>query len=178
MTETLQEHLNEICSYLIEGEIWHRRAANSARMNALRGWGRWHDAESCGDSEALMCLEKILVDHLDFIPTYYQDNVIKAMKYTITDIKGHHREWAEREDRLIMSLNGAIEEARMVSMCLYDKLCKLQHETQNERMRIDMIYKRLDLAGWNGHDMGVCSMVLHKYFEHEYDGGEIDINLG
>lgn len=179
--QELYTSLNHIATYLSEGEAWHRRAANECRKMFIRGLGRWHEAESKEDEKALICLSKLLQDNIKYSPVVDSTIVANAEKLVMAspaDFKAHFNYWLERENKLIMALNAAINESRAINIELYEKLCGIQKEVQNEAMRIEMVYGRFDFAGWNGHDIGVCSKWLHEYFEKEYDGGCIDFNIG
>lgn len=173
--------LNEICTCMSEGEIWHRKSANECRRMAVRGWGRWHDAESCGDKRIHDKLDKILMDKLMFTPEIDNKMVERANNYMISNMgefKSHHKHWVDREESLIMALNIAIRKAGSVDMELYQELCCIIKEVQNEVMRVKMTYARLDMGGWTGQDIGVCSKWIHDYFDKEYDGEDINFNIG
>ena len=173
--------LNEIITCLWVGEAWHGKAANECRKIAIRGVGRWHEVESCYDMKARISLEKLLRDKLEYAPMADMAEVDKAHRFTMNnavDFKSHFSAWVEREKKLIEILNFAIAKASAVDMELYKGLCCLVDEVQNETMRAKLVYERFELSNWSGHDIGVCSMVLHKYFECEYDGGKIDFNIG
>lgn len=174
--------LDAICNYLQNGYIWHKKAANQCRKIYIRGWGRWHDEEAKCDSNTLLCLEKVLWDKLKFSPTYDVARFEKASVITINnleDFKNHHLAWKQREDAFISTLNKAMEKARGIDIEVYKKLMCILEEVQCERMRLDMAYDRLTFAGWNTHDIGVCSMIIHKYFECEHkDGHDINFNIG
>lgn len=177
----IHEHLDMICTYLWQGEAWHERAANECRKMHIRGLGRWHEAEAKYDGKSRICLEKILQDKLQYAATIDIMPISNALTYSMSnasDLKTHFHMWIDREHTLIKELDHAIHKAAKVDMELYKELCGLVNEVQNEAMRAQMVYDRFEFAGWNGHDIGVCSMVLHKYFEHEYDGGTINFNLG
>lgn len=175
---SFEECLNEIGTYLVAGEMWHERSANESRKMAVRGWGRWHDAESCGDKKIYSCLSKIVMDKLGHHITLNPEKINKAMMYSINDLKTHHNDWIDREEHLIKALNEAIEMSRKVDMQLYKKLCEIIDEVQNEKMRVKMILSNLNLTNWNGHDVSVKSKWLHDYFEKDYDGKCIDFNIG
>lgn len=173
--------MDEITTYLWEGEAWHEKAANETRKISIRGVGRWHEAEGCYDAKERVCLEKLFRDKLGYAPMVDMASVDKAYKYTMTgpqDFKNHFQIWIDREKKFIECLDAAIAQAGMVDMELYKKLCCLVDEVQNEAMRAKMVHDRLELSGWNGHDIGVVSKWLHEYFEKEYDGGKIDFNIG
>lgn len=177
----IHELLDEITTYLWVGEAWHEKAANENRKIAIRGVARWHEAEGMCDAKERVCLEKLVRDKLGYAPMVDMSMVDKAYKYTLNnpqEFKSHFTMWIDREKKFIECLNAAISMAGAVDMELYKKLCGMVDEVQNEAMRVKMVHDRLELAGWNGHDIGVCSMILHKYFECEYDGGMIDFNLG
>ena len=181
MTERLITALNDVCTYLAEGEAWHMRVANQCRKLHIRGLGRWHEAEACGDFKHRECLEKLLMDNCKIETDIEPARIVDSMttKFNgMSDFKQHFFTWAEREELLISALSTAIDESRLENIELYHKLCCIQKEVQNERMRAEWAYHRLDLAGWNGHDIGVVSMIIHSYFEKEYDGGLIDFNIG
>lgn len=179
--EELQKYLDEIATYLAEGEAWHRTAANECRKLFVRGWGRWHEAEAQCDEKSQICLAKLARDMLQYAPVIDSSFLVRANAYTIKDLdafKLHHNQWIEREQMLIMALNNAIEQSRAIDIKVYHFLCDLAEEVQNEKMRVELVKGRMGLSAWNGHDIGVVSMVLHKYFECEYKGGEIDFNIG
>lgn len=174
-------HLNDIATYLWVGEAWHEKTANECRKIGIRGWGRWHEAESHYDGQERCALNKLMCDKLDYAPDVDMGMVDKAIKYTMSsaaDFKVHHQVWLDREEHFILCLNNAIKLSPEFDMELYRKLCCMVDEVQNEAMRVKLVVMRLDLAGWNGHDIGVCSKWLHEYFEKEYSGGVIDINIG
>lgn len=174
--------MSEISTYLWEGEAWHEKAANECRKLALRGFGRWHEAEGCYDAKERYCLDKLMRDKLDMSPMVDIAKLDRALQYMMTGgadgLKAHFHMWMEREHAFIDTLNAAIKMSGEIDMEIYKKLCCLVDEVQNESMRVKMVEMRLAMAGYNGHDLGVTSMVLHKYFECEYDGGKIDFNLG
>lgn len=177
----LHMELNKIVTYLSEGEYWHEKAAGECRKMAIRGWGRWHESEAICDAKSRICLEKLLRDKLSFAPEIDMAMVDHASKYIMNgaaDFKTHHKLWIEREERLIECLNKAIELSRSVDMELYKELCCLLDEVQNEAMRVRLAHSSLDLGGWNGHDISVKSKWIHEYFEKEYSGGKIDLNIG
>jgi hypothetical protein len=181
--EQLKTQLNSILTCLTEGAEWHRRAGNECRKLHVRGWGRWHEAEAECDAKAAICLSKLCVDipDINIVPSVHNAYIQKAQAYQIRDMIGfkeHHDTWVEREQAFINVLNEAIALSRDVDIKLYEYLCKLCKEVQNEKMRVEWTVGRLSLADWHGHDLGVCSMVMHDYFEHKYDGGEIDFNIG
>lgn len=179
MTKELEMALNNIISYLADGESWHRRIANQLRLLALRGFSRWHECESLDDSKMRTKLEKVLVDNLKFTPTVDMSDAMRSEMLKMSsanDFKAHFAVWLQREQKLIDALNIAINESRLVNMELYHKLCKIQEEVQSEVTRADIVYRRLDFASWNAHDIGVVSMLIHKHYEDH--PGSNDFNIG
>jgi len=178
----LNDALNYICSYLNAGYTWHKRIANQCRKIHIRGWGRWHDCEADGDSDHLICLEKLLMDKLKYAPTIDMKRAEMASTAkldNLNDFKDHHRTWKKHEQEGIAALNYAVNASRSVDIEVYYKMCALLDEAQKEVMRLEMAYDRLEFGGWMGHDIGVCSMIVHKYFELEHkDGHDINFNLG
>lgn len=61
---------------------------------------------------------------------------------------------------------------------IYDNLCCLWAETSMEAKRAKMLYKRCELAGWNGHDEGIISMIIHHFYEKHPKDKEGNVNLG
>lgn len=191
--ESLKVVLNDINSFLMEGEAWHKRSAGELRKNFIRGWGRWHEAEACFDEKFGLEFSKLCGDipNIKLIVSADLSIIQKANNYTIKDIvnletekfdpeplKEHHKAWRAREQRFINALNYAISIAGSVNAELYKYLYCMLEEVQNEEQRVAMVQGRLCLAGYSGHDIGICSMLIHKYFECDYDGGKIDFNIG
>lgn len=180
--EELEKGLNELCSYLHEGATWHRRAANLSRMMKVRGFGRWHDVESCADHDALVHVQKKAGEHLQYLPEVDMSKAMEAERMkmqSLNDFKSHFIDWVDRETQAIVVLNKCIEHSRIVDMNMYHCLCKLQCEIQNEATRAEWAYDSLDFVGWNQHDISIKSKWLHDYFEFDYKCGEpIDFNIG
>lgn len=174
--------LDDICTYLVEGEAWHLKAANECRKIAIRGLGRWHDAESKGDKKLLDHFVKMLGDRLQYYAKIAYQHVDKAQQMSIRnldDFKQHFNDWIDREERFIDVLNFAVKGSGAVDMELYQCLCKMVKEVQDESMRARMVYDNLEFGGWMPHDISVKSKWLHEYFEHGYKQGEdINFNLG
>lgn len=180
--EELKLRLNEIGTYLSEGEIWHRKTANELRkLPNKRGFARWHEKESEYDQCEHLKLDKLIRDHLRYAPMVDIAYVSKAESYTISDMAGfkqHFQAWIARETAFLASLNAAIEHARDVDIALYHCLCSLAKEVKNEEMRASWVYAGLEETQWSTHDVRVVSRWLHSYFEEKYDGGTIDFNIG
>lgn len=178
----LLSHLDDICTYLSAGSHWNMRAANASRKLAVRGFGRWHDCAAKSNFCTLDCLEKIVGDKLGHMPKIDMQMVSKAEMYNMAnmnDFKAHFKMWMDMQHELIECLNHAIHKSRTIDMQIYQKLCCMADEAQDEKMRIRMVHDNLDFGGWNGHDISVKSKWIHEYFEHQHKEGEpININLG
>lgn len=181
-TGELYDALNDICTYLVEGQAWHLKAANECRGIAIRGIGRWHDKEAEGDFNALDPLVKLLGDRLNFKAKIAYPRVERSQNFEIRNIEEfakHFHVWIDRENEFLKALNFAVSKSGAVDMSLYQCLCKLTKEVQDEAMRARMVYDSMDFAGWNPHDISVKSKWIHEYFEHDYKPGEdINFNIG
>jgi len=175
------ELMDEICTALFDGELYHERAGNEFRKSALRGFGRWCDAESKGDYESRVCLEKLLRDRLSYAPVIDTANAQKSTSFTINGIQGLKpalEMWLKREEEFAETLTEAVRMAATVDICIYKELCCLLDEVQTEAMRVRLCGMRLDLSGWNGHDVGIVSYLLHEHFEKHPDDKYVNVNLG
>jgi hypothetical protein len=172
-------HLNAICNFLEQGFCWHKRAANQCRKFGVRGWGRLHDLQSECDAKELVCFEKILFDKIWFCPTYKGGYIADVNINSMEDFKAHHKQWLAREKEIVPAFNAAIHEARTVDIEIYKKLCSMLCKVQGEIMRVEMILKSLEFAGWNTHDVSVKSKWLHEQAEKgEVSGHDINANIG
>lgn len=172
--------LDEISAFLHDGFHWHKRVANQCRKIAIRGWGRIHDQQSKCDAEELIDFEKLLMDKLNYAPTEYPNKESHIYNInTLDDFKQHHIDWIKRETAIIPTFNKAINEARSIDIEVYEKLCCILKRVQGEKMRVHMLYDRLEMAGWNTHDIGVCSKWLHEQAENgDISGHDINSNIG
>ncbi|MCL2071564.1 MAG: hypothetical protein FWH07_04940 [Oscillospiraceae bacterium] len=173
--------MDEICSELFIGEHYHERCANEFRKIGLRGFGRWCDCESKGDYCSRVALEKLLCDRLDYSPRINTAGIDKALTVQIGDLsalKSTLESWYNREADFITILNKAVELSRSVDISIYGALCELLEEVQTEKTRVKMLNKRLELKGYDGHDVGQVSKELHKYFEANPDDKTLDYNVG
>lgn len=178
----LNDAFDKIVTYLTDGAIWHKRIANQERKIGIRGPGRWNDEEGKGDYCSSSKLEKLLGDNLDYYPnidTKSFETSVRVVLNNIDDFKASFETWIRREDDLISVLNYAINETRVLDIQIYDCLCCLLKEVQNEKTIIKKLHKRLELAKWGEHDVGIVSMIIHEFFECEYKQGDmIDFNIG
>ena len=175
-------HLDKISSFLNEGFVWHKAAANACRKFAVRGWGRLHDCQADCDSDELICFEKILCDKLNYCPKFNFNRLPQYAQLTINsmdEFKNHHTVWIARESEIIPTLNAAIHLARTIDIELYRKLCDMLERVQGEIMRVNMIVDNLNFTGWNTHDVSVKSKWLHEQCEKgDIKGHNINANLG
>ena len=184
LLQQAMQPINDVCSHLSVGVAWHKKVANECRKVELaicRGWGRWHDAEADCDSKLLLCFTKIVGDNLKHSPVVDTTALAKAHTYTIADFeafKKHHTDWAAREGRFIETLNMLRPLSADLSMQIYEEICCMLKEVQNEKMRAEWVYANCTMVGWEKHDVKVTSHWLHDYFEHCYKGGPIDFNIG
>ena len=173
--------INQVCTDMFTGEHYHEQCANQFRKVGLRGFGRWCDCESRGDYESRVCLEKLLCDRLDYFPKINTSGINSALSYQISgakDLKAALEAWYNMETDCIATLNKAVELARTVDICVYNKLCCMLDEVQNEKSRVKMMNKRLELKNYDGHDVAQVSKELHKYFEENPDSRDLDFNVG
>ena len=179
--------LDEIVTNLDKGAIWHRISANECGHRSVRGWQRWHAAESDDDHNAMLCLTKLVSDS-PMLRHICKTNPQTAMaahaysdKMTMTpqEFEQHHKQWAAKEREYWAIIVEAVHLARCFDVKVYKKLLCLQEEVENEIFNVEVkVCGRLGLSGWSGHDIGIISEELHDYFEHHYTGGEIDFNIG
>jgi len=173
--------MDKVCTELFIGEIWHERAGNEFRKTGLRGWGRWADAEAHGDMKTRLCIEKLLRDYCDYAVTIDATDAQRAMAYTMngaTALKSTLELWHKREIEFIDILNKAIMSSAINNISIYKELVRLADEVQGEATRVKMCMKRLELAGYNPHDIGIVSMILHKHYEDNPHDQTGNVNLG
>lgn len=178
----LYEALDDIATFLVEGEAWHLAAANSCRKISIRGIGRWHDCESRGDKRLLDHLVKMLGDRLQYNAKISYQYVGKAQEISLKDLddfRKHFHVWIDREKEFIEVLNFAVSKAGAVDMELYQCLCGIVKEVQDEVMRARMVYDSFEFTSWQPHDISVKSKWIHEYMEHDYPRtGDLNFNIG
>ena len=173
--------LDKIVSFMGDCAMWAKRMANQCRKLHIRGYGRWLDCESVDTFKEIVYLEKIMWDKTWKVPTidFSKFHDTQGSLAGIEDFKAMHKHWEDKKEKLIECLNKAMTEARTVDVQLYKKLMCLTDKMQDDKVRVSMAYNRLEFAGWNKHDIGVVSMIIHKYFEeHHKDGDAYNLNLG
>jgi len=161
-------------------EFWSKRMANQCRLLNLRGWGRWHDIESDCASDELICLEKLFVDKLGIIPTI-DFSILPATQSSLANMdafKAHFDIWMDNKQGLIDIVNTCIKETQTIDIQLYKKFICLAEKLQDDKVAVRMCKNRLEI-GKTEHDLMICSMKIHKYFECEHKKGDrYNINLG
>lgn len=167
--------LNQIITFLDEGHIWHMNAGASCRLEGLRGWGQWHEAEAKCDSCKRLELTKLISDvpALQCVPSTNTQTVAAAHGYTFPDVKtpddlkaamkAHHEAWIEREKRFCSVIKDAIKLANTFDGNLYSTLLCLQKEVENEIFRVGIVARNLWVAGYEGHHLIVVSKWLHRF---------------
>lgn len=178
----LYKALDDICTYLVEGEAFHLKAASECRKFAVRGFARIHVGESEGDKKLLDHLAKLLDDRLQYQCKIDYSHVEEAQKMKIRNMenfKNHFHDWIDRENDFLRALNFAISKSSAVDMNLYQYLCKMAKEVQEEVMRARMMYDNLAFAEFQPHHILVVSKWLHDYMEHEFPKtGDMNYNIG
>lgn len=175
------EIVDEICSRLAYGAFWHKRLASQLRKIANRGEGRWFQDEGMGDYCNSGELEKLLGDNLDIYPDIDTAKLTEAVSFTLNNIqelKPLLMDWIKREYGFANILCEAVRMAAKIDPEIYDNLCCLWKETSMEAKRAKMLYKRCELAGWNGHDEGILSMIIHHFYEKHPVDKDGNVNLG
>lgn len=180
MNEQFKQPLNEIATYLSEGEAWHRKVANELRkMPNKRGFARVHDGEGLCDSKLNFEFVKVLRDQIQYTPVIDTNYLMRVENYMINDFEGfkqHFRIWVDREAKFLKSITAAIDYARTEDMEIYGLLCKLSKEVKNEAIRAQWIHDSLADAEWHKHHCAIVSYLLHEYAEKH--PGETDWNIG
>lgn len=165
----MHEILNKVCTHLAEGEKWHGKVSNELRkMPNKRGYARIHDDEACGDGEKLICLSKMMRDHLGHAPVIDMQEVAKAEGYTVDSFEGfknHFKVWSKREKEYADTLNMAIDSVRDKDIDLYHKFCEMAKDVKIEAMRAEWIHDSLADCEWGKHHCAVVSKWLHEQAE-------------
>ncbi|MCL2598644.1 MAG: hypothetical protein FWD76_01870 [Firmicutes bacterium] len=181
INDALASNLNKLINAMTKAEFWHKRLANQCRLQDLRGWGRWHDVESDCASDTILCLEKIFADKLGFVPTLDFASLSQTQETLANadSFKMHFGVWEMLKQELIDVTNTVITTVAQVDMQIYKKACCMAERLQDDKTRVRMCKARLEKAEWGKHDTMICSMLIHKYFEHEHKSGDCyNINLG
>lgn len=180
MQEELKQTINQMATYLAEGEKWHSRTANQLRiMPNKRGYARIHDDQSIMDAGKLIHLNKMLRDYLKYTPIIDTNYVSKAELYTITtfeDFKKHFDTWMDREKIFKDITNRAISLIRDEDMTLYQEFCNMAKELKIEYMRAEWIKLSLLDCDWEKHHCAVVSKWLHE--QAESNPGDWNFNIG
>lgn len=175
------ELCDAICTRLGYGALWHKRLASQLRKIGIRGEGRKFNVEGEGDYCNSAELEKLLGDNIDYYPEINTSEYQKAVSFTldsVAEFKPLLHEWIKEEKAFAKLINKAVRYAAEDDAEIYENLCCLWKETSVEAKRAKLLYKRLELAGWNGHDLAVVSMIEHYYYEKHPHDKEGNVNLG
>ena len=110
--------MDEICTTLTAGSLIHERSALYALKHGLRGFGRLHMYNAKCDFHAKLCLEKLLIDRLDHIPTLDAEALSRAAGYAFgqTQLKESLQWYLAREEDFIELLKGAVKMAGDIDM--------------------------------------------------------------
>lgn len=157
--------LNEIVTYLWEGEIWHGKTANESRKFSMRGFGRWHELEAFDDMQSRVNLEKIIRDRMNLSTFVDHSKIINAFSYTIknmNDFNNHFMVWHKREIMYSECLNEAFSLSRHFDIQLYKSLCEVLDLAQEEIMRVKIVFETLQMYP---NDIRQISEKLHLHFE-------------
>lgn len=180
--ENLLRALDDCCTFFVIGEAAHLTAANECRKFCPRGLGQWHDAERIGDGVCLTKFAKLMGDNIHYRPIIAYGEVDKAQRFeisTMDDFKDHLHDWIEREERFVEALDFVVTKIGTVNMELYQKVCEIVKEVQNEKFRAELVYNSFKFTKWNEHDISVKSKWIHDYFTDVYKPGDpIDFNIG
>ena len=168
--------MDKVCTTLTAGSLIHERSALCALEYGLRGFGRLHMHNAKEDFEAKLCLEKLLVDRLEHIPTLDIEAIGRAAGYSFeqAQFKASLQWYMAREKEFIKLLNEAVKMAGDIDMAVYEKLVYILSEVQEEAFRVKEIIKRLDAGGWAGHDLMHVSEAIHRHHEAH---GNMDYSL-
>lgn len=169
--------VDEICSELTKGSLWHGSSALCMRSDAFRGFGELHERMSCHDHKKKLSLEKISGDRLKHRPRTNLMNAQKDADYTfdtVQHLRNHFDEWIKREKHYEHYINEAVGLARSINALAYEELYCLLKDVQEEITRVEFLIRRLNSGGWSGHDVCYVSELYHKHFEN---GGSMDITL-
>jgi len=129
----------------------------------------------------LLKLEKTIIDKLNYEPKYNvskHETIHNMSLNSAADFKDSHVKWVEWEKSIYQALNEAIEKARTQDVEIYRELMCILDMIQREVTRVQLVMRRLDQTGWNGHDVGILSMVIHKWFEENPNEPEANFNIG
>ena len=170
------KQMDHICSELIKGELWHVAAANEFRKIALRGFARWNESEAIGDLKSRMCIEKLLRDRLSYTPIISIENP-SVLWTSYKDLPEILHKWVAREKDFAEYITSAIGMARDIDIAIYKELISLADEVQNEAMRIKLCGMRLELANFDGHDIGRVNVIIHDYYDQSPECQKADFNI-
>lgn len=180
--QELIKALNDICTFLMEGEEFHKKSASECRKLAINGWADWHTEECKTDKNALTVFMESLKVNSEFaleINSRQVDRVKLLPIKNIDDFRLHHIEWLEREEDFADAINFAIEKIDASNAKLKKWLELLVDEVQSEIELVKYAYTSLKFGDWMGHDISVKSKWMVDYFKKEYKEKQpIKFNIG
>jgi len=180
MTEELKSVINQMATYLAEGEKWHKKAANELRaMPNKRGYARIHDDQAALDGNKAIHLDKMFRDHLKYSPVIDSSYISKAEIYTIPDFdafKQHFFTWMNREKLFKEIANKAIDLIRYEDMELYGEFCTMAKDLRTEYLRAEWLYLALADTGFDKSHCAIVSKWLHD--QAESNPGDFNWNIG
>jgi hypothetical protein len=168
--------ITAVMTSLFDCEIWHRRAAISAIKRGWRGVARFHECMSKRAYEVLCHLEKFLADN--YADTDVPRQLGQSAGYAFTDLPQHLNKWSNKAEKVIATLKEAV--AALIVEQHYvlsdEMMCCLKH-AENEALYVRILTENLTAGEFKAHHVLRICEKLHKYFEHEYDGGRIDFTI-
>lgn len=174
----MQQIINELTTTLLEGELWHEQAEMSSISMGFRGLARWHCAEAEGDAKFRRCISKCSVDLLGIVPWPTAPQTINANFTDRNGLEGHLQAWINREKQYIQKLKVWIADlSSKREFTIYKELCCHLTEVENELLYVRILANNLSWNQWGPHHITQVMKELHKYFEHDYDGGTVDFTI-
>jgi len=179
--KSFEELMDCVASDLYHGATWHGMAAPQMYKIGLRGFAHLHTYNAhhdfCklyGSKSGEGGLLKILSDRLDMYPEIDASDIPKALAVSLNspaDLKPHLEMWCKNEEEFAHILTESVRKSATIDMCVYNELTCILSAVQEEIMRVKILKKRLALADYSGHDLGVVSLMLHRHFEHSPEKG-------
>lgn len=156
--------MDAVCSELYAGAFWHNVAATAFRKISCRGFARFSQSEASGDFDSLQCLQKLLIDNLDYTPNITADTP-KVAWSSYSELPNILQSWENSEREFAKTLTKAMHMACEIDAAIYRKLIDLIEEVQGEATRVRMCAKRLALSNYDGHDVGHVNKIMHDHYE-------------
>ena len=180
MDRNFTELLDDVCTDLLIGELWHGRAADQYRKIALRGFARWAECEALGDAKCRIALSKLLIDKCGYSPIIDVSNLHDSISFeydNVSQLRKLLETWMLREQDLAKRLTPVMKMASEYDIEIYRELMRLTDEVQQEAFRVKMVGMRLEGAQWDLHDIYVVNKHLHDWFESNPDSKTLDFSV-